>query len=151
MKTILFLCTGNYYRSRFCEAYFNYQAAARGLEWRAESRGLASNVNIFGNLGPIAAKTLEALKALGVNVDETPRYPLAATSDDFARADRIIALSQDEHQVMVERYFPVYWNAVEYWEVGDIHLETPASAIQKMIALTEELLDQIAACPAVKS
>jgi protein-tyrosine phosphatase len=143
MKKILFLCTGNYYRSRFCEAYFNHQAAARGLEWRAESRGLAPNVAVFGNLGPIAPKTLEALKVLGVPVDENPRYPLAATNDDFARADRVIALSQDEHQVMVERYFPAYWSTVEYWEVGDIHIETPVSAIEKMMSLTNKLLEEL--------
>ena len=38
---VLFVCTGNYYRSRFAEAVFNHLAAARGLPWRAVSRGLA--------------------------------------------------------------------------------------------------------------
>ena len=27
MKTVLFLCTGNYYRSRFAEIFFNWHAA----------------------------------------------------------------------------------------------------------------------------
>ncbi len=40
-KTVLFLCTGNYYRSRFAEALFNSVAGRMGLPWRASSRGLA--------------------------------------------------------------------------------------------------------------
>lgn len=37
-ETVLFLCTGNYYRSRFAEIYFNALAAQRGSPWRADSR-----------------------------------------------------------------------------------------------------------------
>ena len=38
---ILFICTGNYYRSRFAEAVFNHYSEAHVLPWRAFSRGLA--------------------------------------------------------------------------------------------------------------
>ena len=41
MNLLLFICTGNYYRSRFAEAVFNHHAKQRGLPWRAFSRGLA--------------------------------------------------------------------------------------------------------------
>src|SRR5262245_59358254 len=41
MKKILFLCTGNYYRSRYAEEIFNHIAEQRGLAWRAFSRGAA--------------------------------------------------------------------------------------------------------------
>jgi len=37
-NTVLFLCTGNYYRSRFAEILFNAVAAKEGLGWRADSR-----------------------------------------------------------------------------------------------------------------
>jgi protein-tyrosine-phosphatase len=40
-KTVLFLGTGNNYRSRFAEALFNSVAGRMGLPWRASSRGLA--------------------------------------------------------------------------------------------------------------
>jgi protein-tyrosine-phosphatase len=40
-KNILFLCTGNYYRSRFAEVLFNSVAGKMGLPWQAYSRGLA--------------------------------------------------------------------------------------------------------------
>ena len=38
-KFVLFLCTGNYYRSRFAESLFNSVAGKMGLPWRASSRG----------------------------------------------------------------------------------------------------------------
>ncbi len=40
-KTVLFLCTGNYYRSRFAEILFNSVAGNMGLPWQASSKGLA--------------------------------------------------------------------------------------------------------------
>src|SRR5581483_539337 len=39
-KQVLFVCTGNYYRSRFAEAFFNQKACEARLAWRAVSRGL---------------------------------------------------------------------------------------------------------------
>ena len=41
VKTVLFLCTGNYYRSRFAEELFNHEAGRAGLYWTAQSRGFA--------------------------------------------------------------------------------------------------------------
>lgn len=141
MKNLLFLCTGNYYRSRFCELYFNHRAEGRGLEWRAFSRGLAPNLSVLRNRGPLSPYTVEALRELGV-ADENPRYPLAVRPEDFLEADRIIALSRHEHEPMVRAYFPSYGSRVEYWEVGDIAIESPAQALGKMIELTETLLSE---------
>jgi len=56
MKQVLFLCSANYYRSRFAEYLFNWLAPQRGLLWRAESRGL--EVDRWGDLGPISPYTV---------------------------------------------------------------------------------------------
>jgi hypothetical protein len=40
-KTVLFLCTGNYYRSRFAEVLFNSVAERMELPWKALSKVLA--------------------------------------------------------------------------------------------------------------
>ena len=40
-RRLLFLCTGNYYRSRYAEETFNFQAKRDRLCWTAFSRGAA--------------------------------------------------------------------------------------------------------------
>ena len=60
MKRILFLCNGNYYRSRFAEIFFNWHAEQRKLRWRAESRGLAL---VMANPGPMSRFTVARLES----------------------------------------------------------------------------------------
>jgi len=74
-KGVLFLCTGNYYRSRFAEVLFNALAREHGLPWRAESRGLALERGV-NNVGPMAASAVKALEAMGVRAgDAITRMP----------------------------------------------------------------------------
>src|SRR5271166_633708 len=96
-KTILFLCTGNYYRSRFAEVLFNSVAGRMGLPWRASSRGLALERGV-NNIGPMAASAVRALEALGVRAAKAvSRFPAQVMPEDFAAADRVVALKQSEH------------------------------------------------------
>src|SRR5215470_14270853 len=96
-KTVLFLCTGNYYRSRFAEALFNSVAGKMGLAWQASSRGLALERGV-NNVGPMATSAVKALEALGVRAaDAVTRLPTQVTSDDLERAALIIALKHAEH------------------------------------------------------
>src|ERR1700732_3059212 len=82
-KTVLFLCTGNYYRSRFAEILFNSVAGKMGLAWRASSRGLALERGV-NNVGPMAVKAITALEALGVRAaDAMTRLPAQVTTDDL--------------------------------------------------------------------
>ena len=143
MKNLLFLCTGNYYRSRFCEEYFNHQAQRHSLAWRADSRGLAPDITVFRNPGPLSPHTHQALSVLGVIFEAPPRDPRSARPGDFSRADRIIALSRTEHQPMVERFFPAYGAVVEYWEVGDLPVASPPEALQAMTRAVRELIDAL--------
>ncbi len=118
-KSVLFLCTGNYYRSRFAEILFNSVAGKMGLPWRAASRGLALERGV-NNVGPMAVTAIAALEALGVQaVEAVTRLPAQVTSDDLERADRVIALKQDEHLPLLQERFPVWIEKVEYWQVDD--------------------------------
>jgi protein-tyrosine phosphatase len=86
-RTILFLCTGNYYRSRFAECLFN-AAWPGGPDCRGGRRpgGLALERGVR-NVGPMAVSAVNALEALGVcAADAVARYPVQATPDDFALA-----------------------------------------------------------------
>src|SRR3954468_11995750 len=97
-KRILFLCTGNFYRSRFAEIFFNWQAAQRGLQWKAESRGLALD---GCNYGPISRYTLARLKEQGIEHDPDQRFPLPLSEADLAAANHIVAVKEAEHRPLV--------------------------------------------------
>ena len=80
-STVLFLCTGNYYRSRFAEVLFNSVAGKMGLPWRASSRGLALERGV-NNVGPMEVSAVKALEARGLRaVAEFGRFPIQATVD----------------------------------------------------------------------
>ena len=126
MKQVLFLCSGNYYRSRFAEIYFNWHAEQRGIGWRAESRGLKPDSR---NAGPMSRYTAASLAGHGISWADYLRAPLRVTEADFAAADRVIAVKEAEHRAMVDAYFPAWTSRVEYWHVHDIDCATPAQAL----------------------
>jgi protein-tyrosine phosphatase len=118
-KTVLFLCTGNYYRSRFAEVLFNSVAGKVGLPWRAASCGLALERGV-NNVGPMAVSAIQALEGLGVCAgDDCSRAPVQVTTADLERADRIVALKQDEHLPLLRERFPAWAGKVEFWHVDD--------------------------------
>jgi predicted translation initiation factor SUI1 len=118
-QTILFLCTGNYYRSRFAEVLFNLVAGKMGLPWQASSRGLALERGV-NNVGPMAVAAVKALEAMGVHAAEAvTRLPAQVTTDDLERAERIVALKQDEHLPLLQDRFPAWAEKVEFWQVND--------------------------------
>src|SRR5690242_17405635 len=118
-KTVLFLCTGNYYRSRFAEALFNSVAGRMGLPWRAASRGLALERGV-NNVGPMATSAIKALEAMGVCAgDACARAPAQVTEEDLAAADRVVALKRDEHLPLLQERFPAWADKAEFWDVAD--------------------------------
>jgi protein-tyrosine-phosphatase len=118
-RTVLFLCTGNYYRSRFAEVLFNSVAGKMGLPWQASSRGLALERGV-NNVGPMAVEAITALEAKGVRAAEAvARFPMPVTTDDLERADRVVALKQAEHLHLLQERFPAWVERVECWNVDD--------------------------------
>ena len=118
-KTVLFLCTGNYYRSRFAEVLFNSVAGKMGLPWRASSRGLALERGV-NNVGPMAASAIQALEAMGVRAgDAVTRLPAQVTTDDLEGAASVVALKHAEHLPLLQERFPAWAEKVEFWHVDD--------------------------------
>src|SRR5216683_8294598 len=114
-KSVLFLCTGSYYRSRFAEILFNSVAERMGLPWRASSRGLALERGI-NNVGPMAVTAVKALETRGLRaVADFARLPIQLTADDLGTADWIVALKQAEHPPLLQVRFPAWAEKVEYW------------------------------------
>lgn len=137
MQQVLFLCSGNYYRSRFAEILFNHFAEQSNLNWRAESRGIVAQWS--RNPGPIAPEALRALAARKIVVP-APRYPIQLTEHDLTRAAHIIALYQDEHRPMMDAYFPQWTARTEFWNVPDLGEMDAATAL----ALAERNVEMLA-------
>lgn len=118
-KTILFLCTGNYYRSRFAEALFASTARKFGLPWSASSRGLALERGV-NNVGSMAAAAIKALEAMGIReAERCGRFPVQVTVDELEKADLIVALKHDEHLPLLQERYPAFAEKVEFWHIDD--------------------------------
>jgi len=118
-KTALFLCTGNYYRSRFAEILFKSVAGKMGLPWRASSRGLALERGV-NNVGPMEVTAIAALEARGIRgVADFARFPIQVTKDDLETASWIVALKKAEHMPLLQERFPAWTEKVEFWDVDD--------------------------------
>lgn len=141
---VLFLCTGNYYRSRYAEELFNFHARSDGLAWRAFSRGLAEKGSP-DNVGPMSRFTLEALRAKGIVPEGADRYPLSCSLADFEQARLVIALKEAEHRPLVDRRFAEMADRVTYWHVDDIGVAKPVHAIAMIDRLVRDLIRDIRA------
>jgi protein-tyrosine phosphatase len=125
---VLFLCTGNYYRSRYAEEIFNHQAGRDGLAWHAFSRAVAEKL-FPENVGPMSPYALNALRAKSIAPDGAMRNPALCTLDDFAAAELVVALKDAEHRPMIEQRFASVAHRVQYWDVDDIEYLDPATAL----------------------
>ena len=134
-QTVLFLCTGNYYRSRFAEELFNHKAAATGTPWQAQSRALAIERGA-NNVGPLSPFAIHGLAARGCSAREGGRMPLQCAAADLETAHRIIALNEPEHRPLVRTRFPEWESRVQFWQVEDVEYVRPEvalAAIEKQI------------------
>ena len=130
-NTILFLCTGNYYRSRFAEALFNHLAPSQLPNWTATSRALAIELGIY-NFGPISPHTRKGLGERKIPLPEPIRHPLQVTEEDLAAAQRVIALKEAEHRPYLTQRYPAWPDRVEYWHVHDLDQSGPVEALKEI-------------------
>jgi protein-tyrosine phosphatase len=142
LKTVLFLCTGNYFRSRFAELLFNRLAADAGLDARAVSAGLADQCHTR-NPGPISPHTLAGLRARGIEVEAALRGPCDVSEADLASATVVIAVKEAEHRPMVRKRFPTWSDRIRYWDVDDVPQVPAADALARLEILVRELVTEL--------
>ncbi|MGY3569899.1 arsenate reductase/protein-tyrosine-phosphatase family protein [Vibrio paucivorans] len=143
MTKILFLCSGNYYRSRFCELYFNHQAAHHALPHRASSAALLRILDNTGNEGAIAKEVLNKLKSLDAQLIDAHRMPRIAHNEDLTNADLVYAASESEHRPMVAQHFPQMVNKVQFFQVEDVPIMTPNEAFALLTAEVDQLIHSL--------
>jgi protein-tyrosine phosphatase len=142
MGQVLFLCTANYYRSRFAEHYFNWLASRAGLDWQAHSRGL--DLSRWDGRHPISRYTLMALTGLGVPIAKDQRNPKRLTLANLVRSDLIFAVKRAEHRQMVADRFPFWTDLIEYWNVDDVDCARPEEALPVLGTHVRKLVVQLA-------
>jgi protein-tyrosine phosphatase len=137
-RQVLFVCTGNFYRSRFAEALFN--ETPPGL-WRAFSRGFDASTPRETHVSPLVLKELERRH---IPLERADGKPTRITQADLDRADLVVLLDREEHEPMLRRMFPeLRLDKVRFWSVKDTPGMTPDQAFaaidREIEALSEEL------------
>ncbi len=119
----LFVCTGNFYRSRLAELLFNHYAQEQGLDWTADSRGLLDRPGPRG-ISSSVVKYLEG-RELG-HLVEKPRSPKPIKLDHFEQHGVIVGMCRKEHASMMLTRFGQIPRLLEekgilrYWNVDDL-------------------------------
>ena len=123
VNQVIFICTGNYYRSRLSEELFNFYVQETDLNWEATSRGLVDAGGLSG-ISPHAFHYLDR-KGLSPNVDPT-RNPTPLRVSDLEEANLLIALNREEHEPMLREKFGQIpkileqKNRLRFWNVCDV-------------------------------
>jgi protein-tyrosine phosphatase len=140
---ILFLCTANYYRSRFAEMYFNHLAEKVRIAARADSAGLEMREWRSFNPGKLSVHTVAALEHLGIEVPRPYREPKQFMPDLLESFARCIALSDSEHRPMATKHFPEVVDEFEFWTVEDLEFESAESALGRIMKNVQALVDEL--------
>ncbi len=135
---LLFVCTGNYYRSRFAEMLFNALAGAAHLHWIAESRGIATE-RVAGSR-PVSIDAVRGLSSRGIESGTDHRYPERVRERDLVSARLVIGLNEREHRWHLEANFPTWKGEVEYWHIEDVGLTPVEDALSEIEDLVRGLI-----------
>lgn len=139
---MLFLCTGNYYRSRFSEFLFNHLANQHALNWKADSRGLALERG-RQNVGAISKYARQGLLSHNIQLPDNLRSPLALTLTDLTEANQVIAVDETEHRPLMQTRFPDWEDKIDYWCVHDIDQVTPSKALKQLENHIRDLISRL--------
>ena len=145
MKKLLFVCSGNYYRSRFAEAYFNYLSEMFNLNTTSESRGLAIHFadELAEEHGEISTDTLERCNDLGIPNRYWEKNRESLELKDFNNFDEIICLDIEEHAPMIKEQFPDKIYSVNYFKVKDVFDWSPNKTLDTIAELILTMVSAI--------
>ncbi|BAY15037.1 protein-tyrosine-phosphatase (plasmid) [Nostoc sp. HK-01] len=117
-------------------------ATKQGLDWQADSRGLALERGV-NNVGAISQYAAEALAVRLVNLPDDERFPLPVSEQDFESATRVIALDELEHRPLMNERFPHWAETIEYWLVHDIDKTSATVALEQIEKHILQLIEQL--------
>ncbi len=139
---ILFLCTGNYYRSRFAEILFNHLAQQKNLPHTADSAGLHVQAPGVTNHGPLSPFTEAGLEMRNIPLPPE-RFPRQLSAEHIAAATVIIALKEAEHRPLMQKLHPEHVERVTYWHIHDLDAAPPLEALEAIEAHVSRLIETL--------
>lgn len=145
MIKVLFVCTGNFYRSRFSEAIFNHQAQLRDIHAVAFSRGFYPHkvsTRSLADGNELSIFTRQALAERNISLSLTGSRRIALTNEDLLEADRVIAMSEKEHKPMAIKLFPDQISRIEFWDFADLPF-SPELTLPKIEEAVIELVNTL--------
>ena len=111
--SILFLCPHNVAKSVIAAAYFNQQAAATGLQWRAASAGTEPS-------DTMSADVIAMMRAEGFDVSQhQPRFPTPA---EWQFTSRFVSIGCEPDELRLAA------RPVEYWTDVPMISQDPSGA-----------------------
>jgi protein-tyrosine phosphatase len=140
-KRVLFICTGNLFRSRFAEAVFNHHAKQRRLGLRAFSRGLQTGMA----KGRLSLHTKRGLRERGIKQRNTAPNRVQLRKADLLSAHYVVALDRREHREMIAEQFPEWVDGVSYWNVPDLAVAKPENVLPVIEREVIKLIDCLSA------
>jgi protein-tyrosine phosphatase len=136
---VLFVCTGNFYRSRFAEALFKAHATTGALT--ASSRGLDTSKPRDTGVSPLV---LEELKRLKISADLIAGYPRQLEREDLEAADVVVLLNGSEHAPMLKKQFPhVDLTKMRQWSVPDVPVMAAKDAFAEITRQVDLLVAEL--------
>lgn len=125
---LLFICTGNFYRSRLAQLLFAEYASRAGLDWTCSSRGFCEQ---NGRVG-IAPAVVEFLHSKGLEgLLENSGDPNMLSFTDLENASLTIGLCRREHAPqLISRFGQIprileQQGRLRYWNVFDLPPRVP--------------------------
>ena len=165
VKQLCFVCSGNLYRSRYAEAYFNYLCITHErIDLRAFSRGISvqptenyRHGEIFTMPLRLAKPTYDRMLARNIPFCLVGPTNQGLCAYDCAAAHLIILMNRAEHFPVMVRDDPEYLERVLSYNIGDKEYapgtgysgpewseEDALSAIERLVATTFEKLSVVA-------
>lgn len=140
MNNILFVCTGNIFRSRFAEEVFNHLCKINGVDATAFSAGLQVGRYKQRKIYWPAMNELERLKIEPLRSNEESVH---IDDIDVSIYDQIICMDEEEHKPMVRSNELLSGFTFQYWNIVDMPKVSSDISLPKCYKKVESLIDQL--------